>query len=1516
MEPISTLKRNANEITINECLVCQHEKLDDKLYNGSAQGLQTLKDRARERLKKNDIERRLSIDRIISADSENTYVWHKSCYSSFTSRSHINRLNADMQASTSTEGAKPLLRSNVETADWKRCMFCQQCTDESLFSVATLVTSIKIIDLSQYDRHLRIRLAGVNDLIAAEAKYHLKCYSKFVRETTHMKTKSRANEVAIGWLIKELKLSAAKGHILSIDDVFDYYSGLCKDAGEEIPQSFISRRYSFTEEIKKHTEDVYTFQKVELENSEVYDKGILLVPKGYESIPITTLLDPDNCDAEDLIPVFKPGDDIFLSLVHTALKLRSDILAHEPYKGVKVSKEAAIECIPDSLYMFMKILYGGQEVLDRDGEDNDEEDEVIGDDRIISVSQDVIFGVSDGKRWTPKHVGLASTIHQATRSRNVVQLLHKAGHSISYKDILSVDTALAEQTLVSLDEETGATIPENLVKGRFVHFSTDNIDILDASLDGKNTFHGTQVTAWQRGPPSQSHTLESITPSKHKLDVPESVTNITPPSKPVQKPEPKFDKEVKLEWFSKTDESDPSVLSAQAKDLLFNVRRHADDPLKGWSQWNQERSKIDPPCTTVGFLPLVLNPAHEYDTLNTVVLRCKHIANSLGQRYVVISADEQLYSRLMELKWSQDYDFLIPRLPSLHGALNFLKVFGQHLESAGLYEVWVDSCLLGDKTAKNVLAGKNYEKGIRAHKITFQSLWHILFPQFVGYLAEHNPDMKHKIEEADMEDDDIYLLSLFTTEGFQTALKQFASHRSENATFALWFGYMEMVSILLLYTRAQRDGDWNLHLASFKMMLPYFHQYAHLNYMKWGSIYYAEMQMLPPEILSEFQAGNFVVKIGSSVFNQVDADQSQEWLNGTGKRSGGIVGITKDVTSLSRWALSFNLRSDIAKDTKEMFGIDIGNATPHKECNMSRRREDTEAEQKVMSTLQSFGVFEGGQNQTVSNIATKDQATQEITESLCCASKEGQKKLECFVRERLLPQADNENADHRKFHDPMKRSYPATFGKLFETGKKDMKTSSIKVDRSILQRLVISYAAGRDVNLEEILKHELLPVPIAIAEMNGSLKSGEKSILKDVLLKNVNCPDQMNVSEGSTLVIDGQFLIKAVGNPTREEKTFGDFAGKFLRAVFGYGQHFERVDLTFDRYNQYSIKSATRTKRKRGVVIRRVIEHADVPLPHDWDGFLSDPENKQDLSDFLSHQFIENAPNDVTAVAAGGLLYDEESVLCNKNMDVEALKATHEEADTRIILHVCHTMSRTVYVWARDTDILVLLMAHSYTIDKDVFMKAGTTKAQQFIHINEVVDKCNVHADDSSTLLAYHAITGSDTTSYLAGHSKRTSFDVFCNHKELLSDLGKDPLTHETIMKCEKFICHVYKVDADRTDEARIILFKRGVSQESLPPTSDAVVFHIQRAHLQTLIWIKATEAKPDVPEATDNGWEMVCGDFVPKLTSLPAVPEACVNLIRCSCKGTCTTLRCSCRKAKLKCTGMCKCVGHCLNSV
>ena len=61
------------------------------------------------------------------------------------------------------------------------------------------------------------------------------------------------------------------------------------------------------------------------------------------------------------------------------------------------------------------------------------------------------------------------------------------------------------------------------------------------------------------------------------------------------------------------------------------------------------------------------------------------------------------------------------------------------------------------------------------------------------------------------------------------------------------------------------------------------------------------------------------------------------------------------------------------------------------------------------------------------------------------------------------------------------------------------------------------------VNLNDLLQHELLPLPLA--EMSVPLRTGTIAILADVLLKGVQCPSNLTEDmNGGTLIIVGQAL--------------------------------------------------------------------------------------------------------------------------------------------------------------------------------------------------------------------------------------------------------------------------------------------------------------------------------------------------------------------------------------------------------
>ena len=79
--------------------------------------------------------------------------------------------------------------------------------------------------------------------------------------------------------------------------------------------------------------------------------------------------------------------------------------------------------------------------------------------------RDIVFNVSGGRKWTPKHIGLGCVLHQQIISNKLVNCFTNTGHIISYDQILQVDIALSESTLRTKNLANSAVTPLNLQQG-------------------------------------------------------------------------------------------------------------------------------------------------------------------------------------------------------------------------------------------------------------------------------------------------------------------------------------------------------------------------------------------------------------------------------------------------------------------------------------------------------------------------------------------------------------------------------------------------------------------------------------------------------------------------------------------------------------------------------------------------------------------------------------------------------------------------------------------------------------------------------------------------------------------------------------------------------------------------------------------------------------------------------------------------------------------------------------------
>jgi len=124
------------------------------------------------------------------------------------------------------------------------------------------------------------------------------------------------------------------------------------------------------------------------------------------------------------------------------------------------------------------------------------------------------------------------------------------------------------------------------------------------------------------------------------------------------------------------------------------------------------------------------------------------------------------------------------------------------------------------------------------------------------------------------------------------------------------------------------------------------------------------------------------------------------------------------------------------------------------------------------------------------------------------------------------------------------------------------------------------------------------------------------------------------------------------------------------------------VDIVWDTYKASRIKDSTR--EKRGNRQRRKVT-GETKIPPNWNAFLQDNTKKKELFALLTSrvanfQFPEN--------------HSEEFVVKSRGSS-DKQRCDHEEAETRIVLHVQHALDKEckqVFVRTVDTDVLVILI--------------------------------------------------------------------------------------------------------------------------------------------------------------------------------------------------------------------------------
>ena len=266
-----------------------------------------------------------------------------------------------------------------------------------------------------------------------------------------------------------------------------------------------------------------------------------------------------------------------------------------------------------------------------------------------------------------------------------------------------------------------------------------------------------------------------------------------------------------------------------------------------------------PGKSSVLFLPMInMNPSD----ITCVYSTLKFIEDHAHHHDVtpIVTFDQPLWWKALMIIVSEPDGSglrnIVLRLGGFHTEMSFLGSIGHLMAGLGLPDVL--ESFYASNTVVHMLSGKAIARAIRGHfmvdavlnALILASSYNVPIPALEMETEElmetaGSADRKPDLDEAALLYDKLMKGMVSAEQVCQDdviakisdALQERKEHLKSSRTAAMWLQYMDMIDILRKYIRAERTGNWELHLQTVSEMLPYLAASGHNNYTKSAWLY-------------------------------------------------------------------------------------------------------------------------------------------------------------------------------------------------------------------------------------------------------------------------------------------------------------------------------------------------------------------------------------------------------------------------------------------------------------------------------------------------------------------------------------------------------------------------------------------------------------------------------------------------------------------------------------------------------
>ena len=431
--------------------------------------------------------------------------------------------------------------------------------------------------------------------------------------------------------------------------------------------------------------------------------------------------------------------------------------------------------------------------------------------------------------------------------------------------------------------------------------------------------------------------------------------------------------------------------------------------------------------------------------------------------------------------------------------------------------------------------------------------------------------VQRSFTKGDVSVENVISLTLEVEQKLLPHLENFIVHGSQKSpTFQFWIKFLKAVQIMLANIRAEREGDWDMHLSTQVNMLPYFFIADRQNYSRWGTLYALDMLTSLPEPVSEaFLEGQFTVRQTPGGFKGIWSDMGVETsIIRDSKSDSGIIGLTRRGTTVLRWTCTRHILGQYARHMEIRSGQKSSTSKPHEQSMPSMLTKDEQHTQKIVTYIREnmvdpFSV--DSHAELLMNIGTGLVATPEISSALISAIDKGNKMLNAFVSSRFG------DGGEKSFYQPIAKSGLKTFKDMKKKTNLMVGGSRKQVHVSaeqVYQRALALAKVRPEVNLASVLSYPVSVVPPSLFKEDGSRRKTNKAdlmhALEDTVKKSVTELPGPNVHP-SIHITDAMAFLRMLN--VGQMKTFQDIGEACITKIDQLLKLYTEVHFVFDRYD-------------------------------------------------------------------------------------------------------------------------------------------------------------------------------------------------------------------------------------------------------------------------------------------------------------------------------------------------------------